>query len=129
MPEVFGALTDSIWTELPPAGGATGEKKKVAISTIRRNLQREHAKRLANMVLGPRNDFGSFEYYFYGYEQPAPADAKALARYHLKAIDGRIAVALDKEKSDLDDYGRAHLEQVHDQIAKVLAAELNMNEP
>jgi hypothetical protein len=130
MPEVFDVLSDSIWSELPAADAGGAEKKKVQISTIRRNLQREHLKRLANMVLGPRNDFVDFYYFiFYDYEQPVPADAKALARHHLKAIDARIAAALAPDKAELDAYSRAHLEQAHDQIAKVLAAELKMNEP
>jgi hypothetical protein len=127
LPEVFDALSDSIWSELPKTTG-TNEKQKIAISAIRRNLQREHLKRLSNIVIGPRTDFGYY-YAFYGYDQPAPADARALARSHLKSIDARIGVALDAEKSDPDDYSRAHLEQVRDQIAKVLAAELKMNEP
>jgi hypothetical protein len=130
MPEVFDVLSESIWSELPAADAGGGEKKKVAISTIRRNLQREYLKRLANMVLGPRNDFGDYYYFiFYDYDQPVPADAKALARHHLKAVDARIAAALVPEKAETDAYSRAHLEEAHDQIAKVLAAELKMNEP
>ncbi len=130
IPEVFDALTDTIWKELPSTTAAAGEKKKVEITAIRRNLQREHLKRLSNMVLGPRNDFGNMFYFvFYDFDQPAPADARALARHHLKAIDERIVIGLNKEKADLDAYSRAHLEQSHDQIAKVLAAELKMNEP
>ncbi len=129
MPEVFDALTDAIWTELP-AADASGDKKKVEISAIRRNLQREHLKRLSSMVLGPRNDFSNFYFIvFYNYDAPLPADARSLARHHLKAIDQRIAVALDKNKVDLDDYSRAHLEELHDQVQKTLAAELKMNEP
>jgi hypothetical protein len=130
MPEVFDTLTDAIWKELPAADAAASEKKKVEISTIRRNLQREHLKRLSDIVLGPRNDFGNMYYFFfYDFAQPAPADARALARHHLKALDERIAIALNKDRADLDAYGRAHLEQAHDQIGKVLSAELKMNEP
>jgi hypothetical protein len=129
MPEVFDTLTQSIWKELP-AADASGDKAKIAISTIRRNLQREHLKRLSDLVLGPKNDFSDYySFIFYGYNEPAPADAKALARHHLKAISGRIAVALDAQKAEPDAYSRAHLEQVQDQIAKVLAADLKMNEP
>ncbi len=130
LPEVFDALTDSIWTELPAADAGGDEKAKVAVSTIRRNLQREHVKRLSDIVLGPRNDMYSYyNFIFYNYSQPAPPDARALARHHLKAIDARISVALDANKAEPDAYSRAHLEQLHDQIAKVLAAELKMNEP
>jgi hypothetical protein len=129
MPEVFDALSGAIWTELP-AADATGEKKKIALSAIRRNLQREHVKRLSNIVLGPSNDFGNFYMFiYYDYDLPAPADARALARHHLKAIGARIGASLDGSKAEPDAYSRAHLEQLHDQIGKVLAAELKMNEP
>ncbi len=48
---------------------------------------------------------------------------------HLKAIDDRVVLALNKDRVDLDTYGRAHLEQVHDQIGKVLAAPLQTYQP
>ena len=102
------------------------------ISTIRRNLQREHLKRLGRLVLGPNNDFSSFFIFVLfddDFGSPAPADARALARHHLKEIDRRVVLALDKEKADLDEYDRAHLEQVHAQIEKVFASSLKMNEP
>jgi hypothetical protein len=129
LPEIFDALTDSIWSELPAADSSGSDKPKVAISTIRRNLQREHVKRLSEIVLGPRNQmYDYYSYIFYDFSRPAPADAQALARHHLKAIDARIAIALDGNKADPDAYSRAHLEQLHDQIAKVLAAQLDVNE-
>jgi hypothetical protein len=152
LPEVFDALTDSIWSELPVADkpsekkpaadkpsadkSAPAEKKgeaakptKLAIAAMRRNLQREHVKKLSNLVLGPSNEFsGFFMMLFEDFDEPAPADARALARHHLKTIDGRIDVAL-KDKSALDAYSRAHLEQVHAQIEKVFASTLKMNEP
>ncbi|HXY37536.1 MAG TPA: zinc-dependent metalloprotease, partial [Planctomycetaceae bacterium] len=155
LPEVFDALTDSIFSELPggkavaqdhpaakPADGKKDEKhktepqksdkKKVKISTLRRNLQRDYSKRLGRLVLGPNNDFSGF-FIFYLFDDdfgsPVPADARALARHHLKDIDRRVALALDRDKTELDDYDRAHLEQVHAQIEKVFAASLKMNEP
>ncbi len=129
LPEVFDALTDSIWSELPAAEISGSEKPKVAISTIRRNLQREHVKRLSEMVLGPRNQMMDYYYFiFYDFSRPVPADARALARQHLKALDARIGTALDDAKSETDAYSRAHLEQLRDQIAKVLSAQLDVNE-
>ena len=53
-------LTDTIWKELPTPDQPAGEKKKIEISTIRRNLQREHMKRLATMVLGPQQNNNFF---------------------------------------------------------------------
>jgi hypothetical protein len=131
LPDVFEPLTDSIWKELPTPDQPAGEKKKIEISTIRRNLQREHMKRLGTMVLGPQqnNNFMFLDdFLFFGFMQPAPADARALARKHLKAIDDRITRALDAQVAEPDAYSRAHLEQLHDQISKTLAAPLKMND-
>lgn len=126
MPEVFDALTDSIWSELPADGGKKG---KLEISTIRRNLQREHVRRLSRMVLGSRPSPVSFEYLlFFDYDRPAPPDARSLARHHLRSIDGRIEKALSNKNLQIDAYSRAHVEEIHDQIAKVLQASLEVNE-
>ncbi|HTU24096.1 MAG TPA: zinc-dependent metalloprotease [Pirellulales bacterium] len=130
LPEIFDTLTDAVWKELPPAGEPEGEKKKIGFSNQRRNLQRAYLGRLSTIVLGPKNDpFGFLGFIFSNVSQPSPSDARALARMHLKQIDDRIVLALNKDKVELDSYSRAHLEQVHDQIGKVLSAPLEMNEP
>ena len=73
-------------------------------------------------MLGPKDEPLSFmNMIMFNPRQPTPSDARALARMHLKAIDDRVVLALNKDKVDLDSYGRAHLEQVHDQIGKVLS--------
>ena len=46
--EVFRKLTDGVWTELPD--GAMPQK--VEVSLIRRNLQRDHLRRLCRIVVG-----------------------------------------------------------------------------
>jgi hypothetical protein len=92
--EVFRALTDSTF--------ADGKS-----SVIRRNLQREYVGRLSSIVLGKRAGI--------------PADAKSLARLHLKEIGTKLADALPNEK---DDTAKAHFDELHDQIAKVLDAKV-----
>jgi hypothetical protein len=130
MPEVFDTLTDAVFTELPVGNEPDGEKKKLAFSTIRRNLQRAYLGRLSTIVLGPKDESLNFmSIIMFNPKESAPSDARALSRMHLKTIDDRIVLALNKEKVDMDAYSRAHLEQVHDQIGKVLSAPLKMNEP
>ena len=130
MPEVFDALTDSIWSELP-VRGADVKKQDIEINIMRRNLQREHVRRLSRMVLGPRMDLFSFYFScFWGWEQPTPADARSLARLHLRSINGRIKTVLSKKNRKsvkLDSLTRAHLEEIRDQINKVLQASLEVN--
>ncbi len=126
MSEIFQSLTDAVWTEIPKIDPAAADKPKVSVSPMRRNLQREHVSRLSQMVLGPRNDFSFFAFLFYD-SRPVPADAKALARHHLKLLATRLEAV--NQKADLNDDTRAHLEQIQVQIAKVLEADVTMNQP
>jgi hypothetical protein len=137
MEEVFRSLTDGIWSDLDklPAGGDSKDPKtaKLALSTIRRNLQREYLRRLSSMVLGDRsNAYGDMFSYivFIGRGNTAvPADARALARLHLKEIGGRLGTVLETKSANLDDTTRAHLEECKHRIAKVLEANLDIKEP
>ncbi len=58
-----------------------------------------------------------------------PADARALARLHLKEIASRITKVLETRNLAIDDTSRAHLEECRHRIAKVLEANLDMREP
>ena len=103
--EVFRTLTDGIWTD--PAAAAAKDAKdakagKIALTTMRRNLQREYLRRLMSMVLGQKSvDYGdSFAYLmFYGGGSSVPADARALARLHHGQIGDRIDKALADSKA------------------------------
>ena len=64
-----------------------------------------------------------------GGETTVPADARALARLHLKEITGRIGKVLDTPNLVIDDTSRAHLEECRHRIAKVLEAHLDAREP
>jgi len=97
--EVFRSLSDSIF--------ADGKS-----SVIRRNLQREYVGRLSSIALGKRPGI--------------PADARSLARLHLKEIGTKLADAIPNEK---DDTAKAHMDELHDQIAKVLDAKMTTLEP
>jgi hypothetical protein len=132
--DIFKALSDSIWTELPASEGDLKKDQKIAISTIRRNLQREHVTRLSRMVVGPRRDslMSLIMLLFYDYERPAPPDARSLARLHLHQIDARIQSVLGakakEQKVQIDAQSLAHLGEIHDQIDKVFKASLQANE-
>lgn len=55
--EIFRSLMDSVWSEVAKA--AKAETDALTCSTIRRNLQRAHLRRLSRMVIGQRrNAFG-----------------------------------------------------------------------
>ena len=128
--EVFRSLSDGIFTELnaPPADG---KPQAVTCSTIRRNLQREYVRRLATIVLGQsRTPYGdAFPFIMFSGSAGYPADARALARLHLKETGEKIARTLANKDVTLDDTCRAHLDDLHQKITKTLNAAINANEP
>jgi Met-zincin len=129
--EVFRSLSDGIFTELaaPPAAGSPSP---FAISTVRRNLQREYIKRLSTMVLGPKNDSSIRSFGFvllFGTGSTPPADARNLARLHLDEIGQQIDKLLGQQGVKVDDTTLAHLKEIRFRIDRVLKANLNANEP
>ena len=129
--EVFRSLSDGIFTELkatPPKEGTS----PYAISTVRRNLQREYIKRLSSMVLGPRggSPTGGFTFVIlFGTRTSTPADARNLARLHLEEIGQQIDKVVGQQGLKIDDTTLAHLKEIHFRIDKVLKANLSANEP
>src|SRR5205823_11782483 len=91
--EVFNSLSEGIWSELNLGADS--------ISTIRRNLQREHLRRLSTLVIGnrrnPYEDIYGFVVFLGGGN--VPADAKSLARMHLADLNERIKKVLDSKAS------------------------------
>lgn len=102
--DIFRALSDGIWTDLPSRDG-----KGVIPSDLRRNLQREHIQVLASLVLGKgaRN---------------TPPDARSLARLHLNELAKKIDGALGNPAVAEDDTARAHLDECRERIRKVVNA-------
>jgi hypothetical protein len=133
MAEVFRALTDGIWSDLapPPVEAKDAKARKLILSTVRRNLQREHLRRLGAMVLGgSRGSAGDlFPFVVFTGGGSPPADARSLARLHLRDISDRIGRALEQKDVPVDDTTRAHLEESRHRIAKVLEAGLDSTEP
>ena len=82
MEEVFRSLTDGIWSDLDKLPDQKDPKAaKIALSTVRRNLQREYLRRLGSMVLGdrsnPYSDMFSYIVIIGGGSSSVPADARA----------------------------------------------------
>jgi len=123
--ELFRGVTDAVWSDLPREG------KPGASSVVRRNLQREHLKDLTNLVLGkklPTAGSGMMLFAGGGSMRPAPADAKSLARFHLRDLQKRMNRVLEDKDQKLDDTQRAHLDECQERIAKVLNAAMQVNE-
>jgi len=110
--EVFRTLTDAIWKE--PEVKMDEGKAARASSVVRRNLQREHLRELAEVVLGGNR---------------VPPDARSLARMHLHEIGDKVGKLLEAKDATLDDTTRAHLLEARDRLNKVLNAAVNVVEP
>ncbi len=129
--EVFRALTDGVFIELNVPAPADGKPSALNCSTIRRNLQREYLRRLATIVLGSaRNQsYGdAFPFVMFAGGGGYPADARALARFHLKEIGEKIARVLEAKDVRLDETCRAHLDDLRQKIVKALDANVNSND-
>jgi hypothetical protein len=133
MEEVFRALSGGVFSDLEVPAAVDGKPRKLALTTVRRNLQREYVRRLNTLVLGDRRgqpQLGdAFLFVSFGGGGQVPADARALARLHLKEIAERIAKAVEAKDVAIDDTTRAHLEECRQRIGKVLEAPLANNEP
>jgi hypothetical protein len=99
--EMFNGLRDSIWSEVYQGGTPK-------VDTFRRALQREHLKRLGDLVVRPAPD--------------VPEDATTMARANLTDIRGRIDATLKAGSSDAAT--RAHLEETRARIDAVLSAQM-----
>ena len=132
--EVFATITGTVFREIgldPSKPLETSKPTTLGCSTIRRNLQREYFRRLATIVLGEqRPSTGDyFLFIFFGDGGTYPADARSLARFHLKKIGDQIGKVLDTKEISLDDTCRAHFEELRQNITKTLNAEQTVNQP
>jgi len=97
--ELYDTLQSAIWSELK-----TGRE----ITAMRRNLQREHLRRMVNMLLHPSNDM--------------PADATSLMRMEAQQLASDIRKA--KAKPGFSKETRAHLAESLETLDQALKAPL-----
>ena len=111
--ELIEELTNIIFAELNTLQPGEYTTRKPAISSLRRNLQREYLTMLSNLALG---------------QTAAPPDCQAVAYAQL----ARLADALAAKRTSitgLDSYTLAHLQTSEGRIRKVLDASLQLPSP
>jgi hypothetical protein len=109
MPELFGRLSEAVWTEEWKAPAAD-------VPALRRSLQRAWLDRMTTFLLNP--------------PERLPADARSLARRELRDVHDRLARRLAppaRPGKALDAYTKAHLEDVKERIEKALATDCPEN--
>ena len=110
LPEILGKLDDAIWTELKDPAKGEHTARKPLISSLRRNLQREHLERLVSLSMP-----GSWR----GASSRPLAN---LASQQLRSLAKRIDAAQKVEGVTLDPYTAAHLSEAGELIKKTLDA-------
>jgi hypothetical protein len=110
LPEILGKLDDAIWTELKAPAKGEHTARKPLISSLRRNLQREHLERLVSLSMP-----GSWR----GASSRPLAN---LASQQLRSLGKRIDAAQKTEGVTLDPYTAAHLSEAGELIKKTLDA-------
>jgi hypothetical protein len=110
LPEVLSTISTAAWTELEQECPADRNDRKPMISSLRRNLQREHIQRLMDLVL--KDPSGTAAYKPIG----------TLARMQLRDLNAKIAKSLETCGDKMDSYSIAHLTEAHERITQVLAA-------
>lgn len=104
LPELFTTLEESIWTEI-----LNPNEQSLSISSFRRSLQRSYLNQLTNMVLRT---------------SAVPEDARTLAWYRLRELQGHLNGVLRRYDGDMDTYTKAHLEETRSRIHKTLNAQI-----
>jgi hypothetical protein len=115
LPELINTITGAIWTELDGKPRSSSNRQPM-ISSLRRNLQREHLERLIDLT-DPSLMEGA-----------AGKAVSTLAVAKLRELDAKIRKIVPKEAAEkgradgLDDYSFAHLSEAALRIEKALDA-------
>lgn len=114
LPELMDTVCGAIWSELDKKPAEPSTARKPWISSLRRNLQREHLERLIELTL-PEAGFTA-----------AYKPISNLAIVKLRDIRGKIAGVMEN-KANMDPYSIAHLSEAQVRIEKALDAQYIYN--
>lgn len=113
LPELLDTVSNAVWSELDKSPGGSYTARKPYISSLRRNLQREHLERMIDLSL-PGAGNGE------AYKAISNLSVYRLRQLHEK-ITGIIGEKGDKA-GNLDPYSLAHLTEAKIRIGKALDA-------
>ncbi len=110
LPELLDTVTANTWNELEqPCPDARNERKPM-ITSLRRNLQREHLERLLDLVLEDSDSTAAYK------------PIGNLARLQLQSIKAKIEKSLKTCEDKMDSYSKAHLAESDERIKRALEA-------
>jgi hypothetical protein len=114
LPELLDSIRDEIWSEISKAPGKKATDREPAISSLRRNLQREHVNRLIDLLMDDSNS-------------AAARAISNLTMLQLRELGESIGKALVKGGVKYDRYTNAHLQESKLRIEKALDANATYN--
>jgi hypothetical protein len=106
--ELLERVTKAVYSEVDTVKEGEYTNRKPAISSLRRNLQRNYLRRMSQLALG---------------QTSAPEDCQTIAFAELGRLKTRIDSMLTGE-AKLDSYSKAHLEETSARITKVIDARM-----
>ena len=115
LPEMLDTVTSSLWSELDAKAEGEYSARKPLISSLRRNIQREHVERLIDLTL-PGGSSGA-----------AGRAISSLSAEQLRSVVRKIEAAQAASADKHDPYTTAHLAQVKERITKALDANYILN--
>ena len=115
LPELLTTISDTVWSELSDEAAGEYSARKPLISSLRRNLQREHLERLIDLTL-PGNGSSA-----------ASRTISMLSATQLSTVLERITAAQNTAADRHDPYTAAHLAQAQKRIQKALDADYILN--
>ncbi len=117
LPEIINTVSDAIWQELDKGKSGSFTARQPMVSSLRRNLQREHVERLIDLTM-PNGFLGA-----------ARKPVATLAAAKLREIAAKIDKVAGKDSAypGIDPYTSAHLADARTRIAKALDAQYIYN--
>ena len=116
LPELLDSVTNEIWSELAKKVERKHNTRQPMISSLRRNLQREHLERLIDLTM-PKNG-----------NSAAYKAISNLCMMQLTDLKEKISTALKDSADSLDPYTKAHLREAEQRITKALDADYIYNQ-
>ncbi len=115
LPELLDRVRKAVWSELAQECLPKRTAREPMISSLRRNLQREHLDRLLDLMLKKQQTSAAYK----------PISTLAMMQLRdLKAqLDHSLATCSDK----MDEYTRAHLTESQQRISRALEAQFTYN--
>ncbi|MCA9132949.1 MAG: zinc-dependent metalloprotease, partial [Planctomycetales bacterium] len=116
LPELLASISSEIWSELDEESDEKFSSRAPMISSLRRNLQREHLERLIDLTLPGNGTSAAYK------------AISNLCIMELRELKDKIDEVLEAGDETLDAYSKAHLYEAGQRIGKALDADYIYNQ-